>query len=49
MVEKKLKALADEMAKGLQTEADLNQFSRILTKRTVETPLTLYRLLSTTS
>lgn len=39
MDEKKLKALADELAKGLKTEADLNQFSRMLTKLTVETAL----------
>ncbi|ENI7937317.1 IS256 family transposase [Salmonella enterica] len=39
MDEKKLKALAAELAKGLKTEADLNQFSRILTKLTVETAL----------
>ncbi|ENZ84491.1 hypothetical protein D088_500018 [Salmonella enterica subsp. houtenae serovar 16:z4,z32:-- str. RKS3027] len=31
MDEKKLKALAAELAKGLKTEADLNQFSRMLT------------------
>ncbi|AXF77543.1 IS256 family transposase [Erwinia tracheiphila] len=37
MDEKKLKALAAELAKGLKTEADLNQFSRMLTKLTVET------------
>lgn len=37
--EKKLKALAAELAKGLKTEADLNQFSRMLTKLTVETAL----------
>ncbi|ELC99738.1 hypothetical protein WIC_04849 [Escherichia coli KTE112] len=36
MDEKKLKAL---LAKGLKTEADLNQFSRMLTKLTVETAL----------
>ncbi|EEB5699383.1 IS256 family transposase, partial [Salmonella enterica subsp. enterica serovar Montevideo] len=36
MDEKKLKALAAELAKGL---ADLNQFSRMLTKLTVETAL----------
>ena len=36
---KKLKALAAELAKGLKTEADLNQFSRMLTKLTVETAL----------
>ncbi|SPX22241.1 transposase [Escherichia coli] len=35
----KLKALAAELAKGLKTEADLNQFSRMLTKLTVETAL----------
>lgn len=39
MDEKKLKALAVELAKGLKTEADLNQFSRMLTKLTVETAL----------
>ncbi|AXF78537.1 IS256 family transposase [Erwinia tracheiphila] len=37
MDEKKLKSLAAELAKGLKTEADLNQFSRMLTKLTVET------------
>ncbi|WP_080187110.1 IS256 family transposase [Salmonella enterica] len=39
MDEKKLKALATELAKGLKTEADLNQFSRMLTKLTVEAAL----------
>ncbi|OSL36416.1 transposase, Mutator family [Escherichia albertii B156] len=39
MDEKKLKALAAELAKGLKTKADLNQFSRMLTKLTVETAL----------
>ncbi|WP_345828285.1 IS256 family transposase [Erwinia sp. HDF1-3R] len=39
MDEKKLRALATELAKGLKTEADLNQFSRMLTKLTVETAL----------
>ncbi|ECD9350754.1 TPA: IS256 family transposase [Salmonella enterica subsp. houtenae] len=39
MDEKKLKALSAELAKGLKTEADLNQFSRMLTKLTVETAL----------
>jgi putative transposase len=39
MDEKKLKALAAELAKSLKTEADLNQFSRMLTKLTVETAL----------
>lgn len=39
MDEKKLRALAAELAKGLKTEADLNQFSRMLTKLTVETTL----------
>ncbi|HBK1091512.1 TPA: transposase [Salmonella enterica] len=39
MDEKKLKALAAELAKDLKTEADLNQFSRMLTKLTVETAL----------
>ncbi len=36
---KKLKALAADWPKGLKTEADLNQFSRMLTKLTVETAL----------
>ncbi|WP_369012081.1 hypothetical protein [Erwinia pyrifoliae] len=36
MDEKKLKALAAELAKGLKTEADLNAFSRMLTKLTVK-------------
>lgn len=39
MDEKKLKALAAQLDKGLKTEADLNQFSRMLTKLTVETAL----------
>lgn len=39
MDENKLKALAAELDKGLKTEADLNQFSRMLTKLTVETAL----------
>lgn len=39
MDEKKLKALAAELAKDLKTEADLNAFSRMLTKLTVETEL----------
>lgn len=39
MDEKKLKALAAELAKGLKTEAALNAFSRMLTKLTVETAL----------
>ncbi len=39
MDEKKLKALAAELAKGLKTETDLNQFARMLTKLTVETAL----------
>lgn len=39
MDEKKLKALTAELAKGLKTEVDLNQFSRMLTKLTVETAL----------
>ncbi|MFC0138893.1 IS256 family transposase [Erwinia mallotivora] len=39
MDEKKLKALAAELAKGLKTESDLNAFSRMLTKLTVETAL----------
>lgn len=36
---KKLKTLAAELAKGLKTEADLNAFSRMLTKLTVQTAL----------
>lgn len=39
MEEKKLKALAAEVAEGLKTEADLHAFSRMLTKLTVETVL----------
>lgn len=39
MDKKKLKVLAAELVKGLKTEADLNQFSRMLTKLTVETAL----------
>ena len=39
MDEKKLKALAAELAKDLKTEADLNQFFRMLTKLAVETAL----------
>lgn len=39
MDEKKLKALAAELTEGLKTEADLNAFSHILTKHTVETAL----------
>ena len=48
MDEKKIRALAAELAKGLKTEADLNQFSRMLTKLTVETALNAeltYRIL----
>ncbi len=39
MDENKLKALAAELAIGLKTKADLNQFSQMLTKLTVETAL----------
>ncbi|ACR70265.1 hypothetical protein KB20921_27680 [Edwardsiella ictaluri] len=39
MDEKKLKTLSAELAKDLKTEADLNQFSRMLTKLTSETAL----------
>jgi putative transposase len=39
MDENKLRALAAKLAKGLKTEAILNQFSRMLTKLTVETAL----------
>lgn len=42
MDEKKIKALAAEFAKGIKTEADLNQFTRMLTKLTVETALNTY-------
>jgi len=37
--DKKLKALVAERAKGLKTETDLNQFSHMLAKVTVETVL----------
>lgn len=39
MNEQKLKDLAAEFAKGINTEQDLNQFTRLLTKLTVETAL----------
>ncbi len=39
MGEKKLKALAAELAKGLKTKGDLNQLSMMLKKLTVETAL----------
>ncbi len=39
MDEKKLKALAAALAKGIKTAADLNQSSRKLTKLIVETAL----------
>ena len=39
MNEQKLKDLAAEFAKGIKTEQDLNQFTRLLTKLTVETAL----------
>lgn len=39
MDEKKLKALAAELAKGLKTEDNLNQLSIMLKKLTVETAL----------
>ncbi|MCE2004289.1 IS256 family transposase [Enterobacter asburiae] len=39
MDEKKLKALAAELAKSIKSEAELNAFSRMLTKLTVETAL----------
>ncbi len=35
----KLKVLAAEFAKDIRTEADLNQFTQMLTKLTVETAL----------
>lgn len=39
MDETKLRALVAELAKGLKTEDDLNQFSRMLAKLTIETAL----------
>lgn len=39
MDKKKLEAFAREVAKGLKTEKDLNEFSQILTKITVEAAL----------
>ncbi|MFW9339285.1 IS256 family transposase, partial [Glaesserella parasuis] len=39
MNEKQLHALAAEFAKKLKTPEDLNQFSRMLKKITVEAPL----------
>lgn len=39
MDEKKLRALTAELTKALQAKANLNQFSRILTKLTVKTAL----------
>ncbi|SET55014.1 Transposase, Mutator family [Thorsellia anophelis DSM 18579] len=39
MDEKQLKALATEFAKNIKTEADLNQFSRMMKKIVVETAL----------
>ena len=39
MNEQQLKDLAAEFAKGIKTEDDLNQFTRLLTKLTVETAL----------
>ncbi len=39
MNEQKLKDLAAEFAKGIKTEDDLNQFTRLLTKLTIETAL----------
>src|SRR5690606_25307117 len=39
MNEQKLKDLAAEFAKGIKTQDDLNQFTRLLTKLTVETAL----------
>lgn len=43
MDEKKLRTLATELAKNLKTEADLSQFTRMLTKLTVETALNAMR------
>ena len=37
MDEKKFKARAAKLAKGLKTKADFNQFSQMLTKLSVET------------
>lgn len=39
MDEKKLKVLETELAKGLKIENDLNQFTRILKKLTIEIAL----------
>lgn len=39
MNEQKRKTLAPELAKGVKTAADLNQFTRMLTKRMMETAL----------
>ena len=39
MNEQKLKDLAAEFVKGIKTKDDLNQFTRLLTKLTVETAL----------
>ncbi len=39
MDKKKLEAFAREAAKGLKTEKDLNEFSQMLTKITVEAAL----------
>ncbi len=39
MNEQQLKDLVVEFAKGIKTEDDLNQFTRLLTKLTVETAL----------
>lgn len=38
-MDKKLKALAAELAKGLETKVDLHQFFRILPQLTVKTAL----------
>lgn len=44
MDQKKLKALAAEFAKGIKTQADLNQLTQMLAKLTVETALNAEQL-----
>lgn len=44
MNEQKLKDLAAEFDKGVKTEKDLNQFTRLLTKITVETAINAEQL-----
>lgn len=44
MNKQKLKDLAAEFARGIKTEDDLNQFTRLLTKLTVKTALNAEQL-----